>query len=86
VASGCATAVDDSTASGACAPTARRASPDTEATKRRGATTTAGARGAATATLARTGADVGDLGASAVAATALGGVFLALGRRRQARA
>jgi hypothetical protein len=35
------------------------------------------------ATLARTGADLDGLGAVAFASTALGGVFLALGRRRK---
>jgi hypothetical protein len=87
VASGCSTAIDDSTASGGvCAPTpaARVTTPTPTATVPGGggATTTA-ARSATTGQLARTGADLDGMTAVAIASTALGGVFLALGRRRR---
>jgi hypothetical protein len=85
VASGCSTAIDDSTASGGpCAPaTAPR--PPTAGVPGGGGTGTGttAARAATTGQLARTGAGVEGLGAMAVASTALGGVFLALGRRRK---
>jgi hypothetical protein len=77
VASGCATAVDDATASGAnCVPT-------TIVTPGGGGGGGTAAGGAGTGTLARTGGDLDGLAAVAVASTALGGVFLALGRRRR---
>jgi LPXTG-motif cell wall-anchored protein len=47
-----------------------------------GASTTA-AGGAASGQLARTGADLDAMALAAAATTALGGVFLALGRRRR---
>ena len=79
VASGCATAIDDSTASGAnCAPVTTVVTPGPGG----GAGGTA-AGGAASGQLARTGADLDALAASAAASVVMGGVFLALGRRRK---
>ena len=91
VASGCSTAIDDSTASGAdCVPlrVVTTVPPGTPggggaATTGGGAATTAAARAATTAQLARTGSDLDGLAAAAGLSTALGGVFLALGRRRK---
>jgi len=81
VASGCATALNASTASGApCPPVgALVVVPGTGTTG--GGGTAAG--GAAVATLARTGADLDAMGAAAAASLVMGGVFLALGRRRK---
>ncbi len=84
VASGCSTAIDDSTASGGpCAPaTPPRVTPPTTTPP---GTTTPGsaARTATTGQLARTGGELDGLTTVAFASTALGGVFLALGRRRK---
>ncbi|HET7718527.1 MAG TPA: hypothetical protein VFK43_01080, partial [Acidimicrobiales bacterium] len=75
VASGCSTAIDGSTASGACAPVPpARVTPGPAGTA---------ARTATTGQLARTGADLDALAASAAASVVMGGVFLALGRRRK---
>ena len=79
VASGCATAVDDSTASGAnCAPVSLAVPPGGG-----GAGGGSAAGGASTGQLARTGTDLDAMALAAAATTALGGVFLALGRRRK---
>ena len=87
VASGCSTAIDGSTASGACAP---GGAGRLVVTAKPGAGTGAGAGTAtgraASGQLARTGTDVDGLAAAAVLSTALGGVFLALGRRRSPKA
>jgi hypothetical protein len=81
VASGCSTAIDDSTASGAdCAPV-RVVTVATPGGTTPGAGTAA--RTATTGQLARTGADLDALAASAAASVVMGGVFLALGRRRK---
>ena len=81
VASGCSTAVDDSTASGAdCAPV-RVTTVVTPGPGGPGTGTAAGS--AASGQLARTGADLDGLAASAAASLIMGGVFLALGRRRK---
>ena len=81
VASGCSTAIDDSTASGAdCAPV-RVTTAVTPGPGGGGAGTAA--RTATTGQLARTGADLDALAASAAASVVMGGVFLALGRRRK---
>jgi hypothetical protein len=78
VASGCSTAVDDSTASGAdCAPVR------VTTVVPPGAPGGTAARTATTGQLARTGADLDALAASAAASVVMGGVFLALGRRRK---
>ena len=78
VASGCSTAIDDSTASGAlCAPV-----PPARVTPGPGGAGPAAGR-ATTGQLARTGADLDALAASGALAGLMGGVFLALGRRRK---
>ena len=85
-ASGCSTALVASTASGACAPTAAArvttVVPVTAGAARPGS---AAATAGGAATLARTGADTRGLATTGALSGVLGGVLLALGRRRKPR-
>jgi LPXTG-motif cell wall-anchored protein len=79
--------VGASTASGACAPAAIVAAKAPSAVPAAGVTAAKAGTAAAAAAggqLARTGTDARDLATAAGLSMAMGGVFLALGRRRKA--